>query len=183
MAKVTFRSQPWLAKWHTWWFPSMLSFTEVGRSVRLSSQAPAVSTPKFVRGPLASPARLCLGLAVLQEPRAPARESRVVRIAQTRSWCGRLIRIRDQRHSLVSSSALFTILRRAYHVRSAIVHGGKPENVSLPAGQGVTLRDFTFLLKDIVRTLLRKSIILTVRGEADTGSGSAWFRRGKSDLV
>jgi hypothetical protein len=60
---------------------------------------------------------------------------------------------------------LFRVMRRAYDARSAIVHGGSPEDTRLPDNQSATLPTFIDAIEELVRLGLRKAFAMKEDGK------------------
>jgi hypothetical protein len=56
-------------------------------------------------------------------------------------------------------------MRRAYDVRSAIVHGGSPEDTGLPDNRSADLGTFIDAIEDLVRLGLRKALCMKRDGK------------------
>lgn len=59
----------------------------------------------------------------------------------------------------------FRVMRRAYDVRSAIVHGGSPKDTGLPDNQSAKLPAFTDAIEELVRLGLRKALSMKEDGK------------------
>jgi hypothetical protein len=68
-------------------------------------------------------------------------------------------------HPSYGERDVFRVMRRAYDVRSAIVHGGSPENTHLPDNQSADLRTFIDAVEDVVRLGLRKALSMKQDGK------------------
>jgi len=68
-------------------------------------------------------------------------------------------------HPSYGERDVFRVMRRAYDVRSAIVHGGSPEDTRLPDNQSADLRTFIDAVEDVVRLGLRKALSMTQDGK------------------
>jgi hypothetical protein len=68
-------------------------------------------------------------------------------------------------HPSYSEHEVFRLMRRAYDVRSAIVHGASPEDTGLPDSQSADLRTFTDAIEDLVRLGLRKALSMKQDGK------------------
>jgi hypothetical protein len=67
-------------------------------------------------------------------------------------------------HSSYSEHEVFVVMRRAYDVRSSIVHGGTPKNTRLPENPGADLTVFTNVIENLMRLGLRKALSMRVHG-------------------
>ncbi len=54
---------------------------------------------------------------------------------------------------------VFNLMRKAYDVRSQVVHGGSINNTGLPDKPGATLRELVAALEDVMRLGIRKALI------------------------
>ncbi len=63
-------------------------------------------------------------------------------------------------HLTYSERDVYQVMRRAYDARSAIVHGGSPNDTRLPDNQSASLQVFTDAIEEVVRLGLRKAIAL-----------------------
>jgi len=68
-------------------------------------------------------------------------------------------------HPSYSDREVFRVMRRAYDVRSAIVHGGSPEDTRLPDNQSADLGSFIDAVEDVVRLGLRKALSMRQDGK------------------
>jgi hypothetical protein len=60
---------------------------------------------------------------------------------------------------------IFRVMRQAYDVRSAIVHGGSPKETPLPNNQSATLPTFIDAIEELVRLGLRKALSMKDDGK------------------
>ena len=68
-------------------------------------------------------------------------------------------------HPSYDEHDIFRIMRDAYDVRSAIVHGGSPKETPLPDDQSATQSAFTDVIEELVRLGLRKALSMRVAGK------------------
>jgi len=68
-------------------------------------------------------------------------------------------------HPSYSEHEVFHLIRRAYGVRSAIVHGGSPKDTRLPDNPSTNLATFTDAVEDLVRLGLRKALFVKEDGK------------------
>jgi hypothetical protein len=68
-------------------------------------------------------------------------------------------------HSSYGERDVFRVMRRAYDVRSAIVHGGPLEDTRLPDNESADLQTFIDAVEDIVRLGLRKALAMKEDGK------------------
>ena len=61
-------------------------------------------------------------------------------------------------HTNYSEQQIYRIMRDAYNVRSAIVHGGSPGDTRLPDNPSASLTNFTDTVEELVRLGLRKAL-------------------------
>ena len=59
----------------------------------------------------------------------------------------------------------FRVMRRAYDVRSTVVHGGVPDDTRLPDNDSATLQIFTDAIEELVRLALRKALSMNESGD------------------
>ena len=66
-------------------------------------------------------------------------------------------------------------MRRAYEVRSAIVHGAEPKSKYLIGldGRGLDLREFANEAERLIRVMLRQAVLREARGEPVAGDWEA----------
>lgn len=67
-------------------------------------------------------------------------------------------------HPSYSERELFRVMRRAYDIRSSIVHGGSPKATGLPNNDAADLLQFVDGIEELVRLALRKAIGMQERG-------------------
>ena len=60
---------------------------------------------------------------------------------------------------------IYRVMRRAYDARSAIVHGGSPDDTRLPDNQDATLPAFIDAIEELVRLGLRKALSMKQDGK------------------
>jgi hypothetical protein len=60
---------------------------------------------------------------------------------------------------------IFRVMRRAYNARSAIVHGGSPEDTRLPDNPSAKLPTFIDAIEELVRLGLRKGLSMKEDGK------------------
>jgi Apea-like HEPN len=60
---------------------------------------------------------------------------------------------------------IFCVMRRAYDVRSAIVHGGSPSDTRLPGDLSASLLTFIDAIEELVRLGLRKALSMNEEGK------------------
>jgi hypothetical protein len=60
---------------------------------------------------------------------------------------------------------IFRVMRRAYDARSAIVHGGSPNDTRLPDNQSANLQTFIDAIEELVRLGLRKALSMKDGGK------------------
>jgi hypothetical protein len=68
-------------------------------------------------------------------------------------------------HPTYSEHDVFRVMRRAYDARSAIVHGGSPDDTSLPDNQSASLPTFIDAIEGLVRLGLRKGLSMKKDGK------------------
>jgi hypothetical protein len=73
-------------------------------------------------------------------------------------------------HSVYSEGDIFRVMRNAYDVRSAIVHGGSPKDTSLPDNKSATLPVFIDVIEELVRRALRKALSMKLEGKKATAT-------------
>jgi Apea-like HEPN len=61
-------------------------------------------------------------------------------------------------HTNYSEHDVFRVMRRAYDARSAIVHGGSPNDTRLPDNPSAQLHTFTDAIEELLRLGLRKAL-------------------------
>jgi hypothetical protein len=69
------------------------------------------------------------------------------------------------KHAVYSEHDIFRVMRRAYDARSAIVHGGSPQDTSLPDNKAATLPVFIDVIEDLVRRALCKALSMKLEGK------------------
>ena len=67
-------------------------------------------------------------------------------------------------HPSYSQYDVFGVMRRAYDVRSTIVHGGRPKETSLPDNPSATAPEFVDRIEELMRLALRKALSLREEG-------------------
>jgi hypothetical protein len=67
-------------------------------------------------------------------------------------------------HPIYGEREIFHVMRGAYDARSAVVHGGSPEDTKLPNNEAATLPQFIDAVEELVRLGLRKG--LSLKGDA-----------------
>lgn len=68
-------------------------------------------------------------------------------------------------HPNYSEHDIFRVMRRAYDARSAIVHGGSPDDTRLPDNQTASLPTFIDVIESLVRLGLRKALSMKEDGK------------------
>ena len=61
--------------------------------------------------------------------------------------------------SLSEWRQVFDVMRRAYRIRSRVVHGGAIDNTKLPDKADASVADFTSAVEQVMRAGLRKALI------------------------
>ncbi len=74
-------------------------------------------------------------------------------------------------HPHYNEQETYQVMRRAYDVRSAVVHGGSPKDTRLPDNQAADLSTFTDAIEDLVRLALRKALAMGEAAEKLRQSG------------
>ena len=68
-------------------------------------------------------------------------------------------------HPSYGEQDIFRVMRRAYDARSAIVHGGSPEETHLPDNPSANLPTFIDAIEELVRLGLRKALSMKEDGK------------------
>jgi hypothetical protein len=63
-------------------------------------------------------------------------------------------------HPVYGERDVLQIMRRAYDARSAVVHGGTPEDTRLPSAESAALPIFIDAVEELVRLGLRKALLM-----------------------
>jgi hypothetical protein len=67
-------------------------------------------------------------------------------------------------HPIYTERDVYRVMRRAYDARSAIVHGGSPNDTRLPDNEAATLPDFIDAIEELVRLGIRKALAMKADG-------------------
>jgi len=68
-------------------------------------------------------------------------------------------------HPTYGEKEVFEVMRRAYDVRSAIVHRGKPAKTCLPNNPSANLQTFIEAIEELMRLALRKALSMKENGK------------------
>jgi Apea-like HEPN len=68
-------------------------------------------------------------------------------------------------HPVYGQRDVYRIMRRAYHARSAVVHGGSPDDTRLPNNDAATFTAFTDEIEELVRLALRVALAMKANGK------------------
>lgn len=68
-------------------------------------------------------------------------------------------------HPKYGEQDIFRIMRQAYDARSAIVHGGSPENIHIPDNPSANLSTLIEAIEELVRLGLRKALSMKEDGK------------------